>query len=360
MHASLRIAFRPVCFLLAASLAALPAAEQPLSVAQLVELVRSSMAKKRDDKQVAKSLSKITLVERLEPVVVEHLESEGAGPRSMEELSRLVDETAEFQPPTPPQAFPHPLIPSREEMTAAIHHAREFAFRYAANLPDFICDEKIVRYENVHDSFHSGWQKRDSLGLRLSIENGKENDKLVTYNDKPTARTLEALGGAQTSGEFGAMMIQILDPARKGKYRWDHWTLLRNRPTQVYSYRIDAADSAYVLVFGTPAGRSETTPAMEGMLYLDGETNDIVRIANRAADIESSFPVRQAWTTLDYAAQEVGGKRYILLLRAETRLATERIHTRNMVEFTGYRKFEGESSITFGDEAPAPAGKIKH
>ncbi len=359
MHICLRIAVRSVCFLVAATLVPLPASDQPLSVAQLVELVRSSMAKKRDDKQVAKTLSKVSLAERLEPVVVEHLESEGAGPRTLEELSRLVDETAEFQPPTPPQAFPHPLIPSREEMTAAIHHAREFAFRYAASLPDFICDENVVRYENVHGGFYSGWQKRDELVVRLSIEDGKENDKLVTYNGRPTQRSLEALGGAQTTGEFGAMMIQILDPARKGRYRWDHWTLLRNRPTQVYSYRIEAADSAYALVFGTAAGRSETIPAMEGMLYLDGETNDIVRIANRAADIDTQFPVRQAWTTLDYAAQEVGGKSYILPLRAETRLATETIHTRNMTEFARYRKFEGESSITFGDEAP-PAGKIKH
>lgn len=336
------------------------AAERPMSVGQVMDLVRTSLAKKLDDKQIAKSLSKITLLERLDSVVAEHLESEGAGPRTMEELSRLEDESAGFQPPTPPPSFAHPLIPAREDMTAAIRHAREFAFQYASNLPDFICDENIVRYEDLHDRFHNGWEKRDTLGLRLSYEGEKEKDKLVAYNGKATQRSLESVGGAQTSGEFGAMMLQILDPASKGKFRWDHWTLLRKRETQVYSYRIDAPDSRYLLVFGTAFQHYETKPAMEGMLYLDGETKDIVRIANHAADIESGFPVVQASTTLDYAGQEVGGKTFILPLSAETRLSTASIKTRNMVQFTGYRKFEGESSITFGDEDPPATGKIKH
>jgi hypothetical protein len=155
-------------------------------------------------------------------------------------------------------------------------------------------------------------------------------------------------------------MIQVLDPSSKGRFRWDHWTLLRNRATEVYSYRIEAVDSHYKLVYGTAYDHAETVAAMEGMLYLDGETNDIVRISNHAADIVFSFPVRQAATRLDYASQDVGGKRYVLPLHAETRLATARIHTRNMVDFSGFRKFEGESTISFDDAEPPPPPKIKH
>jgi hypothetical protein len=51
----------------------------------------------------------------------------------------------------------------------------------------------------------------------------------------------------------------------------------------------------------------------------------------------------------------------VLPEHAETRLSTVDIHTRNMVEFTGYRKFEGESTISFDDaEPPAAPVKIKH
>lgn len=346
---------------LAALIAATPllaAADKPVTVAQTIALVRAALAARQDDKQIAKSLSKLTLVERLDTFVVERLESEGAGPLTVEELARFVDLTSDFQSPAPPPSFPNPPVPSREAMTAAIHHARLYAFSYSDNLPNFLCEENIVRYENLRG--RQGWNKRDTLSIRLSYEDQKEHNRLVTYNGRPTSRSLSDLGGAQTSGEFGALMIQILDPVSKGKFRWDHWTLLRKRPAQVYSYRIDAADSHYTLLFGDASGRNETIPAMEGFLYLDGETNDIVRIANHAADIDIRFPVRLAATVLDYAAQTVGAKSYILPIRSETRLATADIHTRNMVEFTGYRKFQGESTITFGDPEPPPDPKIKH
>lgn len=327
------------------------------TVGQVISVVRGGLGPKKDDK-TSKALAKLILAERLDPVVLDHMESEGAGPRTMEELARMADVTTELAPPTPPPAFPHPPVPSRDEMAAAIHHARVYALSYEKNLPNFLCDENIARYEDLKNK--GSWEKRDTLGLRLSFEDQHENDKLVTFNGKPTNSPLAAMAGAQTSGEFGALMLQILDPNNHGKFRWDHWTLLRNHATEVYAYRIDAADSHYKLVFGTATQHDETVAAMEGMLYLDGETLDIVRIANRAADIELTFPVRKASTTLDYAAQDVGGKRYVLPLHAEVRLSTGQMHTRNMAEFTGYRKFEGESTITFGDPEPPPPGKIKH
>jgi hypothetical protein len=346
-----------LCVALAAP-CALAADKGPATVAHAISIVRAGLESRQDDKQTAKSLAKLTLGERLDPVVVDHMESEGAGPRTMEELVRLADVTAELPPPTPPPAFAHPPIPSREEMTAAIHHARVYASKYESNLPNFLCNENIVRYEDLRSK--GTWEKKDTLGLRLSFEDRQEKDKLVTFNGRPTAFPLSAVGGAQTSGEFGALMLQILDPVSRGKFHWDHWTLLRKRPTQVYAYRIEAADSRYKLVFGTSYQHDETVAAMEGLLYLDGETLDIVRIANRAADIDLSFPVRQASTTLDYATQDVGAKSYVLPLHADIRLGTALIHTRNLLEFTGYRKFEGESTITFDDPEPPPTGRVKH
>jgi urease beta subunit len=349
-------AMAALCAALAAPCA--DAADQPATVDRAISIVRAGLATKRDDKQTAKALAKLTLVGRLDPVVVEQMESEGAGPFTLEELGRLADATAYLEPPASPPVFPHAPIPSRDEMAAAIHHARVYALSYEANLPNFLCNENIVRYEDLRGK--GAWEKRDILGLRLSFEDREEKDKLVTLNGRPTTWPLSAVAGARTSGEFGALMLQILDPGSRGKFHWDHWTLLRKRPTQVYAYRIDAADSHYKLVFGTAYQHEETVAAMEGTLYLDGESLDIVRIANHAADIELSFPVRQAATTLDYAAQDVGGKRYVLPLHAEIRLSTGQIRTRNMVEFAGYRKFEGESTITFDDTEPPPPVKIKH
>jgi len=337
---------------------AVNAAGKPLStVNQVITLVRAELAAKKSDKQIVKDLSKLTLGERLEPVVVEHLESEGAGPQTVEELEQLALATEDRAAPTPPPAFPHPPFPTTAEQQAAINHAGAYARSYAANLPDFLCDETVVRYEDLRAS--GVWQKRDALGIRLSYGEKAEDERLVTYNGRPTTASLREYGGAIIQGEFGSLMIQILDPTSHGKFHWDHWTLLRNHLVGVYSYRIEARDSQYHLVFGQGFDHEETTPAMEGFLYLDGETNDIVRIFNRAADIPPTFAVRQAINRVDYAPQAVGDKRYVLPLRSESRMAARDIRTRNLTEFGGYRKFEGKSSISFGDAEPDPP-KIKH
>ena len=99
------------------------------TVAQVISIVRAGLPSKQDDK-TAKALTKLILAERLDPVVLDHMESEGAGPRTMEELALMADVTAELAPPTPPPAFPHPPVPFRAEMAAAIHQARVYALSY--------------------------------------------------------------------------------------------------------------------------------------------------------------------------------------------------------------------------------------
>jgi hypothetical protein len=66
-----------------------------------------------------------------------------------------------------------------------------------------------------------------------------------------------------------------------------------------------------------------------------------------------------ATRSLDYGPADVGGRSFLLPLRADVRMAPRYYpSTRNEVEFTGYRKFTGESSITFEDSAaPPPEGK---
>ena len=53
---------------------------------------------------------------------------------------------------------------------------------------------------------------------------------------------------------------------------------------------------------------------------------------------------------MDYDYAEVGGRRFLLPVRAESRIATVEGQTRNVIEFQDYRKFTSETSITFEKE----------
>jgi hypothetical protein len=339
---------------------AMAADPAPATVKDVVAIVRDGLAAKRDDKQIAKLLSKVKLAEKLESYPVEELESAGAGPKTLQELNRLRDISELLPLPDDPPVFTVPPMPTQEELVAAIHHARVYALNYTAHLPDFLCNEIVERYEDIGGK--GNWNKKDVLGVKLGYLDHAEDYKLMTVNGHSTTQTFQSMRGAWSQGEFGSLMLEIFDPASHAQFRWDHWTHLRNRATQVYSYRVKISDSHYKLAFGAGTAPTEVMVGEEGFVYLDGESKDIVRVTDQAVDIPLDFPVRQAMRVLDYAVQEVGGKPYVLPLHADIRMGTGYIHTKNDVTFSGFRKFQGESTITFDTDAEDKTAKdpIKH
>jgi hypothetical protein len=340
--------------------AAMAADQPPVTVKAVVAFVSEGLAAKHDDKQIAKALSKVKLMEKLEAYPVEELESAGAGPKTLQELSRLREISDLLSLPDDPPKFTVPPMPTQEEMIAAIHHARVYALNYTARLPDFLCNEIVERFEDP--SGKGNWDKKDVLGVRLGYLDHAEDYKLITVNGHPTTQSFQSMRGAWSEGEFGSLMLEIFDPNSHAQFHWDHWTHLRNHATQVYSYRVKKGDSHYKLAFGMGTAPTEVMVGEEGFVYLDGETSDIVRVTDQATDIPLDFPVRQAMRVLDYAVQDVGGKPYVLPLHAEVRMGTGFIHTKNEVLFSGFRKFQGESTITFDTDADDKTAKdpIKH
>src|SRR5581483_7737169 len=76
-------------------------AEQ-MNVQQLADFVRSELAlKQQTDKKLGEYIKKnIQLTEKLTDKTITDLEAQGAGPRTVEALQYLKDETAKLKPPT--------------------------------------------------------------------------------------------------------------------------------------------------------------------------------------------------------------------------------------------------------------------
>ena len=161
---------------------------------------------------------------------MESLESEGAGPRTIAELLRLRDESLRRPLPTVP-AIDMAVPPSNEEQNRIWAAAAESAVRYMASLPDFICTQEVKRYQGSGDRPH------DTLRLKLTYSEGKEDHQLLSINGDNTETSYDQLGGATTKGEFASELSEVFASASNAQYRWDHWTTLRNRPAHVVSAR---------------------------------------------------------------------------------------------------------------------------
>lgn len=320
------------------------AATEPASVGDLVTAVRAGIAKSEPDGRLAKTLHKWKLSERLDDHVIEELESEGAGPKAVVELEQLRDESRKLPASTTVPAFAHDDTPTIPEQREIVHAAQAFALSYGRSLPDFFCTEVIERYDDSR-----GLMKlQDTVDVKLTYFDQHESYKVLSVNGKLTTRPFEEIGGAVSEGEFGSMLASIFRGESRAVLRWDHWTTIRKRIAHVYTFRIEAEYSTYRMQFRSDprSGMRSITTGQHGLVYIDRETNQVLRIVAEA-DLPASFPVRESSTMLDYDFTSISGKRFLVPLRADVRMATDHLHTRNVVAFREYRKLTAESTITF-------------
>ena len=105
----------------------LVAAAQTLNLQELVSFVQSSekliKEGKQTDAELAKYLAKVKLSERLEDRVIEELQSQGIGAKTLQALQALRDRTKDLMAAKPivPQAPPTPIPPVE---TAAVRTGR--------------------------------------------------------------------------------------------------------------------------------------------------------------------------------------------------------------------------------------------
>jgi hypothetical protein len=331
-----------------AAIAVLAAAHPPeSSVATLIAVVRRAVARQESDGKLAGEIRKIRLAQRLDDHVIEELESEGAGPKSVAEMLDLRDLSAGLPQPAALPDFPEPPLPMRTEQDSILRSAAVNAINYSAGLPDFMCTEVVHRYEDMGGT--GKWKSRDVLQVTLSYFEHQEEYKLTAINGHATTRAYDSysVGGALSEGEFGTDLAALFLPKSKTEIRWDHWTHLRRRVAHVFFFRIAAANSQFRMEYGTGSdSRVSATAGQHGYFYVDRDTGQVLRI-NAAADLPRDFPVRKATTLLDYDFSTVAGRQFLVPLHAEIRMSTDYIFTRNQLDFTAYRKFSGESTITF-------------
>ena len=335
------------------------------TVDQIKQFVTSAVQLKNPDKEVAETLRKMKLSERLDLDTVETLQNKGAGPKTVAVLKELATQSASLPTALPPAPKPVPVLPpppSSEEQAKLLDEVRDYAINYTHRLPDFICLEQTRRY--VDTTGRDSFRLADIITARLSYFNQKEDYKLVSRNDQVvTDASYASVGGALSMGDFGTGMRDIFDPKSHASFAWERWTGLRKRWTHVFSYRVPLEFSRYTIEYQGESKEDvqRITVGYHGSVFVDKEFNTIVRITQEADNIPPTFPVQEAKETLDYDFIKIGDSEFFLPLMATVRMHAGREWTKNEKEFRLYRKFSADSLIKFDDKdmPPLPDDKTK-
>ncbi len=325
------------------------AAQTTMSVGQLRSFVQSSKRLGHPDKTVAEYLQKVKLSEKLTPSDLDEMQADGAGPKTVDTLRKLIESTKSLAAPVAPAPVqaPQPIpSPNSEDQAKVLQQVREYAMDYSKRLPNFICTQVTRRY--VDPSGLEFWQRQDVVTAKLSYFEQKEDYKVILVNNSLVNTTPERLGGATSSGEFGSMLRELFAPRTAARFEWERWATLRGKRMHVFSYHVPQATSQWHITYEKLA---EVVPAYKGLIYVDRDTQALMRMTAEAEDLPTSFPVQQAMTTLDYEYSTISGTEYILPLKASVRMRSGKMLIKNDVEFRMYNRFGADAVITYEPEA---------
>ena len=340
---------------------------QTLTLDQLMKFLTSSVELKMSDNDVAKFLLKTKLSERLDDVTIEKLLAGGIGPKTLNALRTLRDQSqslAKAKPPAAPPKVELPPAPNAIEQAAIIDEVREYALNYSKSLPNFLSTQVVRRYQagapgsryNPRSSEPS-WVQVDLLTLRLSYFDQKEEYKLILHNNSPTTQDYKSVGGATSTGEFGSLLRDIFEPRTHARFEWDGWARLRDQLVMAFHYNVEQANSQWGIEYER---KEHIVPAYSGRILIDKDTHVVLRVTLNADNIPLTFPVKMATTILDYDYTDISGHQFLLPLKSETQMSADGVLSRNDTEFRLYRKYSAEAEIKYDitpDAIPAEQTK---
>jgi hypothetical protein len=332
--------------------------QPPLTEDEVSALVTSVRLGSTTPERVAEIIQKRGVGFVINAIYMTELEVKGADPLILQALRKILDNKKETKSviesepdPSnnlPPTKLPDGTVLDEKNWPRFLEAVRSKAMAYTSDLPNFICTQVTQR---SYRFFPEGWRVSDGFVADLSYYDRKEHYKIISVANKPTTTTtMENLKGARSTGEFGSTLRELFDPATKAVFRLEGPEQSNGRDTVRIGFSVPLETSQRGITYEEESGpRRSIITAYRGRVWVDPGSFQIVRIEDKAINIPSDFPISRSDGSIDYDLAEIMGKKYWLPVRAEMYMVegARKLHTKNVIEFKRYRKFEAE--VKFGD-----------
>ena len=241
--------------------------------------------------------------------------------------------------------------------TDPIDKARVVAFDFAEKLPNFFCQQVTFRYSG-EGRRNIEWKLQDRIELELMYIDGKESYRNIKRNGKALKSGNPQETGTWSSGEYASVSLDVLASNTAARFKPLGDSEVGGRPARKFSYVVDQPNSHWKIDFGNGP---VLYPAYKGAVWIDKQTDRVLRVEMIARQIPESYPMDVVEMTVDYGMIKIGQTEYLLPTRAEN-LACGRLSvtcTRNEVTYKNYRKFTAESTISTTDSSVTFDGESK-
>jgi hypothetical protein len=302
-----------------------------VTVAQLEEALAAAHGE--PDADVAKQLSGLKLIERMNSAKLAELKADLPGDKAREQLVILADSAAFLAPPAAEiLADPAPDSETARKMLASIVNYVNTTNR---QLPDLLVERDTTGFEDRPQEDVLGRNGIESMAAMPLHWTGKSSVK-VTYRDRKevldgkVVKAGNQIGGLATSGAFGPILGVAVGDALHGQITWSRWEQGASVKEAVFHYEVPREKSHYPVLYCCQFDgvRSDNSHAMSlfketvgyhGEIVFDPASGVILRIT-----LESELPpaelVSRASLMVEYSPVEIGGQSYICPVRSVSNL----------------------------------------
>jgi hypothetical protein len=242
-------------------------------------------------------------------------------------------------------------LPSEAEANELLARTRVATLAAAEAMPDFIVKQLIKRtaaYGNTNN-----WIPLDNLSIAVSYRaNIGEEYKVLAVNGMPqdvkeSRDYSKYVGGASSSGvEYISSLADVFKPESRTTFKPVDTDLLQTRRTIVYEYEVKKPYSSLTL---TTDKTSSANVGSRGRIWIDRETNRVLRFEQIATEIPPDFPITAASTLIDYDWVTIAENKFVLPTRSEVLITTfnkgQVVQSRNEIRFRGYQKYGAELKV---------------
>lgn len=244
-------------------------------------------------------------------------------------------------------------LPPDAEAQALLDRTRTATLGAAATMPDFIVKQLIKRSYAFGTT--SNWIPQDNLTIAVGYRaNAGEEYKVLAVNGMPLSRetkqtrdySKDVAPGTTSSGvEYISAVADVLKPESKTVFKLADTDLIQGRRTLVFEYEIERALSSLTL----RASDATASVGSRGRVWIDRETNRVLRFEQIATEIPGDFPITAASSVIDYDWVTINENKYLLPTHSEILLTSvngnRSQQSRNEIRFRGYQKFGAELKV---------------
>jgi hypothetical protein len=223
-----------------------------------------------------------------------------------------------------------------------LEHARRVNLEYAANMPNFVADEKAERYRSTSKS--PRWSHFDTIAAEITFRGNRAVRQQIRRNGKPWEEPFDALPGFKWYEGFETEITPLFDARCPTTIEYQGRSKLAGR--QLLEYRFSSpVDGCFPFFYFT---YQRFNPARTGNVFIDDADGNVIRVDDQTHGFPEDFEFAEREQHVSWDYVKIGESSHLLPVHADFLvLYHSGTRYRIEVEYKNHRHFETSSDVTF-------------